>query len=194
MITLRGKWNKKYTSRLGMIVILSGQIEYLHKLYIKQFLGDFNKGMIVTWLTPYNSLIEITTALVKYEIKDKHLRKRYFDLLVRIVDAKNGRNGFVHGAWGRDDDGTAIRLSHSRSRTQRDKEDDQGIKKNEVPIKLGEMDELIKELKAIKKELRALRLDIWPELRKKAKALKLGPIDEAVRIPRPVFAAVSAST
>jgi hypothetical protein len=160
------RWPLKLTRRLGIVVILFGQIEYLLKLYVKQFLGDFRRGMIVTSRMQFNQLLELTSALVKHEVPDATLRQRYFDLVKRIEKAEQHRNGYIHSAWGLDAAGNSIGLNYVRTRTTQ-RTSESGLIKNRNQIGEADLDALINDLNGIKRELRNLRPSIWPSLRKR---------------------------
>ncbi|HNB26404.1 MAG TPA: hypothetical protein PLR41_05560 [Alphaproteobacteria bacterium] len=157
-------WPSKLTQRLGVAAILFGQVEYLLKLYVKQFLGSFRRGMIVTSRIQFNQLVELTSALVKHEVSDKKLRDAYFRIVKEIERAEKARNGYFHSAWGMDEQGNSIHLNFVRERTNQRKAGS-GLIKNKNLASETDLDDLIRNLDEIKRKLRDLRLQIWPQLR-----------------------------
>lgn len=157
------KWPEGLTVRLGNVAILFGQIEYLLKLYVKEFLGDFERGMMVTSRMQFNQLLELTSALVKRDVKNAALRKRYFDLIPQIVEAQSRRNDYFHSAWGMSEEGDHVTIGYRRTHTTQ-QIDGTGLIKNRNVVSEPDLDDLIRSLEQIKDKLRDLRPSIWPQL------------------------------
>ncbi|MGE0095127.1 MAG: hypothetical protein AB7M05_01760 [Alphaproteobacteria bacterium] len=171
MVDLHSQWPTAVTQRLGAIAILFGQIEYLFKLYVKGFLVNFDKGMIVTSRMQFNQLLELTTALLKKEIADDVLKGRYFALVNKVESVEKRRNELFHSAWGMSREGETVSLSFTRTRTNQQR-DGQGLTKNKKVIVEADLDVLLQDLEAVKAEVRNLRFEIWPDLRRKRKSKK----------------------
>lgn len=159
-------WPEALTIRLGKIAILFGQIEYLLKLYVKQFVGNFRRGMMVTSRMQFNQLLELTTALAKQEIKGVTAKKQFLELVPTIEKAQNRRNMYFHSAWGMSEEGSPVTIGYQRARTTQ-QPNGTGLIKNRNAISELDLDDLIRVLSQIKEALINLRPLIWPELRPK---------------------------
>jgi hypothetical protein len=158
------EWPEGLTLRLGKIAILFGQIEYLLKLYVKQFLEDFERGMTVTSRMQFNQLLELTTALAKQQIKSALLKKRFLELLPLLEKAQNKRNDYFHSAWGMSEEGNPVAIGYQRTRTTQ-QPNGTGLIKIRNVVNEPDLEEFIQLLSQIKEMLTDLRLLIWPGLR-----------------------------
>jgi hypothetical protein len=161
-------WPEGLTVRLGKIAILFGQIEYLLKLYVKQFLGDFQQGMAVTSRMQFNQLLELTTTLAKQQIKNVMLKRRFLEVVPQIEGAQNKRNAYFHSAWGMSEEGDPVTIGYQRTRTAQ-QPNGTGLIKTRNVVNEPNLEDFIQTLSQIKGTLTDLRPLIWPELRPKPK-------------------------
>lgn len=159
-------WLDALTIRMGRAAILFAQIEYLLKLYAKQFLGGFDRGMIVTSRMQFNQLLDITSALVEREIANPDLKQRFLALLPGIQKVQEKRNRYFHAAWGVGADGGPMTIGFTRAGSS-GKKGNGGLVKKMVAVNAADLDELIQSLESIKATLTDLRPRIWPSLGKR---------------------------
>ncbi|HET6158153.1 MAG TPA: hypothetical protein VFE34_07410 [Dongiaceae bacterium] len=163
---LPSDWPEGFTLRLGKVAILFAQIEFLLKLYVKQFLGDFQRGMIVTSRMQFNQLLELTTSLAKREIRDAALKRGFLELVIFAGKVQDKRNAYFHSAWGMSDDGSPVTIGYQRTRTNQ-QPNGIGLVKTRNVVSEPDLDDLIRALDDVKSKLSDLRPLIWPELRPK---------------------------